>query len=243
MVWEPRRYRQGTDADGLVTFEVVHGETDLQISAISDLSAEAVAVVSALRGDLEAYIAAHPRFAESFAPIAVEPGAPEIVRAMAEAGAAAGVGPMAAVAGAVAERVARGLSAFSAEVLVENGGDIYIVGSTARSVLVLAGDSPLSGRLALSVPGDSLPCAVCTSSGTVGHSVSLGSAHAVTVIAGDGALADAAATAAGNLVHGADDIERALERALGIAGVRGAIVVAGEHVGALGEVTLTPVEA
>jgi len=76
----------------------------------------------------------------------------------------------------------------------------------------------------------------------VGHSVSLGSAHAVTVIAGDGALADAAATAAGNLVHGADDIERALERALGIAGIRGAVVVAGESVGALGEVTLTPVE-
>jgi len=242
MVWEPRRYRQGTDAGGLVTFEVVHGETDLQVSAVRDLTAEAMEIVSALRQDLEGYIGTHPRFAESFVPIAVESDAPEIVRAMAEAGAAAGVGPMAAVAGAVAERVARGLSALSAEVLVENGGDIYIVGGSARSVLLLAGDSPLSGRLAVAVPGDVLPCAVCTSSGTVGHSVSLGSAHAVTVIAGDGALADAAATAAGNLVHGADDIERALERALGIAGIRGAVVVAGESVGALGEVTLTPVE-
>lgn len=240
MVWEPRRYRQSVDATGLVTFEVVHGETDLQISASRDLSAEAALVVAGLRGELEAYIGAHPRFAESFVPVEVEPDAPEIVRAMAEASAAAGVGPMAAVAGAVAERVARGLAAHSTEVLVENGGDLFVVGRTARRVLLLAGDSPLSGKLALAIPAEHLPCAVCTSSGTVGHSVSLGSAHAVTVLAGSGAVADAAATAAGNLVHGPADIERALERALALPGVRGAVVIAGDRVGALGGVTLVP---
>lgn len=240
MVWEPRRYRQGVDAVGLVTFEVVHGETDLQISADRDLSVEAAASVAAIRAELEGYIGAHPRFAESFVPIAVEPDAPEIVRAMASAAEAAGVGPMAAVAGTVAERVARDLAVYSGEVLVENGGDLYLMGRTARRVLLLAGDSPLSGRLALAIPAEDLPCAVCTSSGRVGHSVSLGSAHAVTVLAEQGAIADAAATAAGNLVHGADDIERALERALGVPGVRGVAVVAGERVGALGSITLVP---
>jgi ApbE superfamily uncharacterized protein (UPF0280 family) len=226
-----------------VTFEVVHGETDLQVSAECDLAAEAAAVVAALREDLEGYVAAHPRFAESFVPVTVDSGAPEIVRAMAAAAETAGVGPMAAVAGAVAERVARSLAADSAEVIVENGGDVYFVGRTPRSVLLLAGDSPLSGRLAVALTAESLPCAVCTSSGTVGHSVSLGVADAVMVIAEDGALADAAATAAGNLVHGPADIERALERALGIASVRGAVIVAGGAVGALGAVTLVPVEA
>jgi len=240
MVWEPRRYRQGVDAAGLVTFEVVHGETDLQISASRDLSAEATATVAAIRAELEAYIGVHPRFAESFVPLAVEPDAPEIVRAMASAAEAAGVGPMAAVAGTVAERVARDLAVYSGEVIVENGGDLYLIGRTARRVLLLAGDSPLSGKLALAIPAEELPCAVCTSSGRVGHSVSLGSAHAVTVLAEDGAIADAAATAAGNLVHGDDDIERALDRALSVAGVRGAVVVAGERVGALGGVTLVP---
>lgn len=240
MVWEPRRYRQGVDAAGLVTFEVVHGETDLQISASRDLSAEAAATVAAIRAELEAYIGAHPRFAESFVPLAVEPDAPEIVRAMASAAEAAGVGPMAAVAGTVAERVARDLALYSGEVIVENGGDLYLIGRTARRALLLAGDSPLSGKLALAIPAEELPCAVCTSSGRVGHSVSLGSAHAVTVLAEDGAIADAAATAAGNLVHGDDDIERALDRALSVAGVRGAVVVAGERVGALGGVTLVP---
>lgn len=240
MVWEPRRYRQGVDAAGLATFEVVHGETDLQISADRDLSAEAAVIVSDIRADLEGYIGAHPRFAESFVPLGVEPDAPEIVQAMAQAAQAAGVGPMASVAGAVAERVARGLAAHSTEVIVENGGDLYLIGSTARRVLLLAGDSPLSGKLALAIPAGHLPCAVCTSSGRVGHSVSLGSAHAVTVLAEDGAVADAAATAAGNLVHGEGDIERALERALAVPGVRGAVVIEGERVGALGGVTLVP---
>lgn len=240
MVWEPRRYRQGVDAAGLVTFEVVHGETDLQISASRDLSAEAATIVSGIRGDLEAYIGAHPRFAESFVPLAVEPDAPEIVRAMASAAEAAGVGPMASVAGAVAERVARALAAHSAEVIVENGGDLYLIGSTARRVLLLAGDSPLSGKVALEIAAGQLPCAICTSSGRVGHSVSLGSAHAVTVLAEDGARADAAATAAGNLVHDGEGIERALERALAIPGIRGAAIVAGERVGALGGITLVP---
>jgi hypothetical protein len=242
MVWEPRTYRHRTAASGLVSFEVVQGETDLQVSAERDLTLEAAGFVAAVRRDLETYIAAHPRFAESFVPIEVEADAPEIVRAMALAASLAGVGPMAAVAGAVAERVAHGLAAHSAEVIVENGGDLYIIGSTPRQVLLLAGDSPLSGKVALAVGVDRLPLAVCTSSGKVGHSVSLGIAHAVTVLAADGALADAVATAAGNLVRGPEDIEKALERALGVPGVRGAVAIVGEKIGALGDVTLVAAE-
>lgn len=225
-----------------MTFEVVRGETDLQVSAVRDLRAEASEIVAAVRADLEGYIAAHPRFAESFSPLAVEADSPGIVLAMAAGAEAAGVGPMASVAGAVAEAVARGLSAYSCDVIVENGGDLYLVGAGARTVLLLAGDSPLSGKIALELAAGDLPVAVCTSSGRVGHSVSLGSAHAVTVLSTDGATADAAATAAGNLVHGPDDIPRALEQALAVRGVRGAVVIAGESVGVLGDVALAPVE-
>src|SRR5690606_11870686 len=155
----------------LVSFEVVRGETDLQVSASRDLTSEAASVLAAVRLELEAYIGAHPRFAESFVPVPVESGVPEIVRLMASAGAAAGVGPMASVAGAVAEHVARALVAHSADVIVENGGDLYVMGTSPRQVLLLAGDSPLSGRVAIEIKRGDLPCAVCTSSGTVGHSV------------------------------------------------------------------------
>ena len=240
MVWEPRTYRQVVDAPGLVAFSVALKETDLQVLAGRDLSREAVDAVAALRADLERYIAGHPRYAESYVPVAVEADAPEVVRAMALAGQAAGTGPMAAVAGAIAERVVMALQPYSTEVIVENGGDIYLSGPTARRILLVAGDSPLSGRVAIALDPDAHPLAVCTSSGKVGHSVSLGSAHAATVIAADGALADAVATALGNRVHGPTDVEEALEWACGVPGIRGAVIIAGGTMGARGDVRLEP---
>jgi len=243
MVYEPRTYREAVDAAGLVSFEVVRAETDLHISASRDLSSEAATLVEHLRTPLEDYIATHPHFAESFVPVEVEPEVPEIVRAMADAARAVGVGPMAAVAGAVAERVARGLAAFSSEVIVENGGDLYLVGAAPRTVLLQAGDSLLSGKVALEVRAEELPVAICTSSGTVGHSVSLGVADAVTVLADDGALADAAATAVGNLIHCPDDIEAAIAHGRAIPGVRGVVIIVGEHIGAAGEMRLVRVGA
>lgn len=241
MVYEPRTYRRAVDATGLVSFEVVVAETDLMVSALTDLTAEATRLVKSVRSDVERYVARHPRFLESLVPIEVETGAPAVVRTMAEAARTAGVGPMAAVAGAVAEYVARGLHGASSEVIVENGGDLYLIGTRPRTVLLLAGDSPLSGRLALEVAAEDLPLAVCTSSGRVGHSASFGSAHAATVLAREGALADAAATAVGNRVHGADDVGTAARAALDIPGVRGVVVIADDRVAAAGDIRLVPV--
>lgn len=221
-----------------MTFEVRLAETDLQISASCACEEATISAVRELRFELEKYIAAHPRFAESFVPIAVEPDAPEIVQAMAQAASVAGVGPMAAVAGAVAQRVAERLMPLSADVIVENGGDIYLIGQHDRTVLLEAGTSPLSGRAAIALGSKDLPAAVCTSSGTVGYSVSLGSAHAATVVADSGALADAVATGLGNRVHGQQDIAGALAYAHALSGVRGAVVIAGDQIGAIGAVRL-----
>jgi hypothetical protein len=230
------------DPADLVTFEVVYAETDLQVSALRDLSSEAGALVRELRAELETFIAAFPRFAESHVPIDAGPGAPALARAMVQAAQVAGVGPMAGVAGAFAEAVARGLEPLSSEVVVENGGDLYLIGNRERTVLLSAGDSPLSGQVALALGATVPPIAVCTSSGRVGPSVSYGSAHAVTVLATSGALADAAASAVGNLVHGPDDISRALVRAREIDGVLGAVVIVEDRIGATGDVVrLVPV--
>lgn len=234
MTYEPRTYRSQVNATNLVTFEVVHAETDLQVSALRDLAPQALKLVKTLRAGLEAYIAANPRFAESHVPIDVAPGAPALAREMGDAARIAGVGPMAAVAGAFAEAVARGLAAESAEVIVENGGDLYLMGTAERSVLLSAGDSPLSEKVALLVSAELMPMAVCTSSAKVGPSVSYGGAHAVTILAENGALADAAASNVGNIVHGPDDISAGLERAKSIPGVLGAVIIAGDRIGATG---------
>jgi ApbE superfamily uncharacterized protein (UPF0280 family) len=229
------------DATNLVSFQVVLAETDLQVSALSDLSAQALALVRELRVELESYIAAHPRFMESHVPIDVAPGAPVLAREMGDAARIAGVGPMAAVAGAFAEAVARGLAADSAEVIVENGGDLYLIGTIERTVLLSAGDSPLSEKVALVVSAELMPVAVCTSSAKVGPSVSYGGAHAVTILAENGALADAAASSVGNIVHGPDDISAGLERAKSIPGVLGAVIIAGDRIGATGLARLASV--
>jgi len=149
---------------------------------------------------------------------------------------------MAAVAGAIAEQVGRGLLAQGVgEVLVENGGDLFLRRTRPVDVAVFAAQSPLSGRVAIRVPPDQMPCGVCCSSGTVGHSLSLGKADAVVVVSRSAALADAAATGIANLVDGAPgSVEKALARAREIGAVDGVVVVLGDRLGAWGRVELAP---
>jgi hypothetical protein len=232
-----RTYRR-TVAPDLVTFEVRVMQSDLLIAAERDLSAQAAEMVRACRAELEGYIERDPGFKEALRPRAVRDDASEIVRAMAAAAQLAGVGPMAAVAGAIAERVGRSLASSSRQVIVENGGDIWLHGDCERIVGVFAGRSPLTGKLAVRLKADLMPCSICASSGTVGPSLSFGKADAAIAVAGSGALADAAATAIGNAVKTADDIAGALELAQRIPGLRGAVVVIGSALGAWGCVEL-----
>lgn len=238
MVYQPRDYRQLVHAPDLVQFRVVVHETDLQILAEKDLTKLAEALVVGVRTSLEIYIAKHPWFAESFSPVDVDDSAPPIVLAMADAARAAGVGPMAAVAGAVAEHVATGLARFSSEVIVENGGDLYLVGARERVVGLLIGEGRDS--VGLRIAPEQLPCAVATSSATIGPSISLGRADAATVVSSSGALADAAASALGNRLHVAADIEAALEAVCTIDGVDACVASVEGALGARGRLELVP---
>jgi uncharacterized protein len=213
-------------------------ETDLAIYAERNLEKEALDSVLRHRGYLEAYIERYPEFAEILTPWRSPGPAAEIVRDMANASALAGVGPMAAVAGAVAERVGRDLLAYSSEVVVENGGDVFIKTSRPATVGIFAGNSPLSLKIGVRIDTGGKPAGVCTSSGTVGHSLSKGRADAVCVIAESCALADAVATAAGNLVSSPSDIAQGVEAAKRIQGVRAVVVIVKDRIGAWGDVEL-----
>lgn len=237
-MYQPRTYRHQLHASDLVSFEVKVAETDLLISAAKNLAARAEKSVRKYRRQLTGYIQRRPDFAKSLAPLPESEDMPAIARAMTRAGAAAGVGPMAAVAGAIAEYVGRELTPYSPEIIVENGGDIYLAGKTARTIGIHAGSSPFSGRLALEISPADLPGGVCTSSGTVGHSRSFGRADAVVVLAADTALADAAATAIANIVRDAAAINAAIDRAQSITGIRGVVIILGDHLGIWGDVKL-----
>ncbi|MFA5867361.1 MAG: UPF0280 family protein [Actinomycetota bacterium] len=242
MIYEPRWYRESMKTPGLVSREVVVRETDLFVVGETDLSGAARRAVSEARRDIESFIAAHSLFAKTHKPYSVPESAPDIVKRMSAAGAAAGVGPMAAVAGAIAEFVGRACLNESPQVIVENGGDVFIVTKAPRRMAVYAGESPLSEQLVLVIQPDQTPLGVCTSSGTVGHSLSFGAADAAVAISPDAALADAWATQLGNLVHTQDDLEEAIEAAKNAAGLTGAIIIKEDKMAAWGDIELEPLK-
>ena len=180
---EERTYRNHVHSHGLGdSFRVVVKETDLFIRAgklLKDIARESVL---RHRAYLENYIRGYAGFAETLKPWVVGGPAPGIVRSMADAGRQAGVGPMAAVAGAVAECVGKDLLGHTDEVIVENGGDLFIQSREPVTIGIFSNQSPLNLRIGLRLDGGKGPVAVCTSSGTVGHSLSLGKADAVSIV-------------------------------------------------------------
>ena len=238
-MYEERTYRNLVKTDDLINFEVIVKETDLLVRAERDLSKETRESVLKYRYQLETYIAANPPFQESLVPLADDPHAPEIVREMTRTSQLARVGPMAAVAGAMAEMVSRDLLRFSKEVIVENGGDIYLATCRERTIGIYAGDSALSLKIGIVISPEESPLGVCTSSGKVGPSLSLGKANAVCLLSKSAALADAAATAVGNVVKEKKDIELGLERGKEIAGILGALVIVEDKMGVWGNIKLT----
>lgn len=238
-MYKERTYRRWVEPKGLVAFEVIEKETDLAIAASSNLEAQARAAVLTLRQDLEDYIKTDRSFLTSLAPVKIGPDAPAIVKMMARAASKAGVGPMAAVAGTIAEMVGRELLKHSGEVIVENGGDIFIRTDKKTVIGIYAGSSsPFTGKIALEVESGDNGLGVCTSSGTVSHSLSFGKSDAVVIISEETALADATATATGNILKAPGDIEKGIDFARSIKGVKGVLVMMKDKMGSWGDIKL-----
>lgn len=228
------KYRKLINAKGLLRSAVIEKESDLLVLADKALTTPAHETLKKVRKDLEEYIAKNPKFEKSFKPIIVSPFAPKIIRTMAWAAKKADVGPMASVAGAVAESVGKSLLKHSKEVIVENGGDIFLKITKPRRIGVYAGRSPFSEKIAIEISPENTPLGICTSAGTVGHSVSFGAADAVLVTAKSTTLADAAATAIGNVVKDEETIEDGLKIAKKIKGLHGVLIIKNDKMGAWG---------
>jgi len=237
-MYQPRTYRHWVRSKDLLSFNVVVKETDLYISASTNLKRKALKLVKKYRQMLERYVEKHPLFLTSLVPLPVEDNAPQIVKSMLAAAEKAGVGPMASVAGAIAESVGSELLDSSPEVIVENGGDIYLKSLMKRIIGVYAGESPLTGKIGLEISGEDTPLGICTSSGTVGHSLSYGRADAVIALSKSAALADAAATAIGNRIVQPDDITKGIEFAKGVEGLKGVIIIKDDKMGVWGEIKI-----
>jgi len=238
MSYQERTYRNRVSHTDLTSFQICVRETDLLILSDTDISEKALESVYIYRGYIESYIKNHPDFLTSLSPLRPDPYAPPIIREMISATINADVGPMASVAGAVSEYVGNDLLTLSKNVIVENGGDIFLKTEKEVRVGIFAGNSPLTYKINLLFKPSQMPLGVCTSSGSVGHSLSFGIADAVCVVSNSATLADAAATAIGNLVKNKGDIRGALEKALEIEGVLGALIIIADQFGVIGDIAL-----
>lgn len=234
---ERPEYRTATKVRGLATYRVKVKESDLLISTPNRREKEALEALLEVRLGLEGYLELHQDMAPSLVPVKPDKSAPPIIKEMCQAAQVVGVGPMAAVAGAIAQFVGEKLLAIEREVIVENGGDIFIKSSRKRVVALYAGDSPLSMKIGIRVkPEEGL--GICTSSGRFGHSLSLGKAHSVTVVAARASLSDALATHLGNIVKGPQDIKRSILKGSSYPGVKGIVIICEDRLGAWGDLEL-----
>jgi ApbE superfamily uncharacterized protein (UPF0280 family) len=238
MIHEERTYRSLINKDNLTSYNVKIAESDLFISSDTNLADLAQKSLIKHRHSLEIYIQNHPEFRTSLSPLPEDNLAPPIIRNMLNMSKICHVGPMASVAGAISEFVGLEILDQTSNLIIENGGDIFLKSKNKLTISVYAGKSLLSQKVNLLVKPKETPLGICTSSATVGPSLSFGKADAVCVISKSATLADAAASAVGNRVKSKKDIKPALDYGIKITGVLGILIIYGNDMGAIGEVEL-----
>jgi len=233
--YQPRLYREAMGNSRWTSFRSAYRETDLWVAIdTKHYSKEAERFtmdrILCYRQIIEKHIAYHPEFHDSLTPVVDPGGTHPIITAMSEAAGQAGTGPMSAVAGAMAEHICCDLLAeYEAdEVVVENGGDIFMKLTAPVSVAVHAGSSPLSEKIALQIKPEQTPLSLCCSSGTIGHSLSFGIADACMIGCRSGAEADAFATAFCNKVKNAGMVHEVTEQALGHSQIMSVVIITGD---------------
>ena len=236
MIYEERIYRSLINKDNLISYNVKINESDLLISSDVNLADLAEKSLIKHRHSLEAYIKNHPEFRTTLLPFPEDNLAPMIIREMIAQSKICGVGPMASVAGAISEFVGYDLLRETENIIIENGGDIFLRSKQSLTVAIYAGESALSYKVKIIVKAYETPIGICTSSATVGPSLSFGKADAVCILSKSATLADAAASAVGNRVKSKKDIKTALNYGMKISGVKGIVIICGSEMGAIGEV-------
>ncbi len=245
MEYKDRNYRSRFAGDNRRWFSVKFLESDLWIGVDSgsysqSMEADTYTLLVDLRRAMDAYLLMDPQYKAALQPYDAGLEAPDILKEMSRVSHKTGIGPMSAVAGAVALKVAEFLKSRYGvkEVIVENGGDIYADATADMDISVFAGQSPLSEKVGLHIPASAFPCGICTSSGTVGPSLSLGKADAMLIVCRDVLLADSYATAMANRIKTVSDLQPVIESIQSIPDILGALAVKDDKLAVCGQYEL-----
>lgn len=192
--------------------------------------------------DIEGYIACDRVFLHALHPVRVSETAPDIIREMSRYSEEADVGPMAGVAGAIAEYIGRRISLNHRLIFCNNGGDIYYRSPKEESFSLSAPGSPFDNKIRICVPSSTEGKGLCTSSGTFGHSINMGRAYAVSILAKSACLADVWATAVSNRIRSHLDLEHILEWCAEKECIEGVVILVDDYLAAWGDIRLTQAE-
>ncbi len=243
--WQRHYRNMYTPRKNEQTFQIVLEESDIMVTAEKNLASPMLKTLHNLRADIKAWLHLYPEFRTSLVPLPMPEGAiPSVIKRMYAGSAKAHVGPFAAVAGTIAHMLAEEYAPISPNIIVENGGDVYMFSHTERRVALLANpvqtpqNSHAMPSLGLLLKAQDFPLALCASSATIGHSLSLGQGELAAVLAKDGAFADAMATALGNGLKNPQNIETVLNTAKQYSEIHGVFLQCGEAIGIWGDLEL-----
>ncbi|MCJ7666095.1 MAG: UPF0280 family protein [Actinobacteria bacterium] len=235
-------YRSKISVEGRFSFRLDYKYSGLLIMCDRDIGNELEGLVRGFYADIEKVIAGRPGFKNSLVPIEVMDHYPPVVKDMCHAGEVFNVGPMASIAGAVCDHLAENIAGKCSFLMIENGGDVYIKSSSPLEVGIFTKNNYFKDMITLLIEAGLTPCGICSSSGSFGHSLSLGKSDLVTVLSGTAILADAAATAVANTINREEDIDAAITRFRKYSEIKGLIAIKNKRIGLWGQLQLAPVQ-
>ena len=233
-------YRNKITAEGRYSFRLDYKYSSLLIICDLDIGSELEGSVRCFYADIEKVIARQPDFEKSLVPVKVMDHYPPVVKDMCRAGEIFNVGPMASIAGAVCDHLAGNIAEKCSFLMIENGGDVYIKSSSPLKVGIFTKNSYFEDRITLLIEAGQTPCGMCSSSGSFGHSLSLGKSDLVTVLCRTAILADTAATAIANTINCEEDIDTAITRFKEYSEIKGLIAIKNKRIGLWGQLQLAP---
>jgi len=233
-----RIYQKDISTAGRYSCRLAYKHTDLYITSDKDISGKLRKPLAVFYEQLEKVIWENKGFEESLSPLDTDKSWPDAVQAMCRSAAIFGVGPMAAVAGTVCDTIAAEVSGGCSFLMIENGGDAYIKSPDMVKASLFTGSRYFPENIDICIDPGSTPCGLCSSSGMMGHSLSLGKSDLVTAMSGSAAEADAAATAIANAVRTRSDVDRIIEKYTQYSQLKGLIILKDDRLAIWGDLQL-----
>ncbi len=230
-------YRSRINYKGKYSFNIAYRNTELFVAGDKDIKKEVEKILEDIYGQFDIVAKRDPSFMTSLTPVKIKSFYPPVIKKMCMLSSEFKVGPMASVAGTVNDLIATELSVKCEELFIENGGDLYIKSKKDISVGIYARNKIFKDRIILKIRAGATPCGLCSSSGTFGHSFSMGKCDLAAVLSRSPITADAAATAVANSVRTEDDIEKSLEEFKSHESIKGLFIIKNDKIGIWGDLS------